>query len=454
MNYCRKFLVCLALLSFSSQVLASDLLDVYRRALNNDPTFQAAHGTYFANQELTPQAFSYLLPNIVATNEASRSSNNGDSNQIIAAGDQSYNQNIWGLALTQPVFNYQYWKQLSQAKATVKSAEATYNYAAQDLMIRVTEAYLAVLQAKDNLEYTQAQVRALKRQMDQAQERYKVGLDTMTTVYLAQASYDQMVSEAISNKNSLYIAFENLRTLTNRNYSSLAPLKSNDVPLIRPVPDNQKAWTDRALFQNYSLLSSKYAVEAARENIKIQQSGHYPTLDLEGGYSSTDNDASANANPTGENSVVSLNLTFPLFQGGLISSQTRQAEYEYETATANYQSVYLNTLVNAKTAFNTIIVSLSKIKADKRSILSAENSVKSTNAQFQVGTATMVDVLTAQQQLYQSQTQKATDQYAYMNTILQLKLAAGTLSVSDLEELNRWLDNSTKNAVYNNAQIT
>ncbi len=433
---------------------AADLMDVYRQALQADPIFQAAHGTYFANTELTPQARAALLPNLMATNQATRTSNNGDSNQSIVAGDQTFDQNVLALSVTQPIFNYASWMQLKLAKASVKSAQATYNYAAQNLITRVATAYLNVLQAEDNLQYTQAQVRALKRQMDQAQQRYNVGLDTMTTVYLAQASYDQMVSQEIANKNLLYISFENLRTLTNKSYPSVAPLKSDDVPLIKPVPADPKVWVDTALNQNYSLLSSKYTMEATRSNISVQQGGHYPTLDFEGGYEYTTNNSTADAvAPTGNNTVVGLNLTLPLYQGGLISSQTRQAEYQYETAAANYQSSYLNTLVSTKTAYNTLIVSLSQIEADKRSILSAENSVKSTEAQFQVGTATMVDVLTAQQQLYQSQTRKATDQYTYMNTILNLKLAAGTLSVSDLEELNNWLNKSPKAVIYNNVEI-
>lgn len=436
-----------------SPSFATDLMDIYLQALQNDPTFKAAHGAYFAAKEATPQARATLLPQVALTNAASRSTNNGDSNQVITAGDQSYNQNIFELSATQQVFNYASWMTLKQANASVKSAEATYYAAAQDLIIRVAKAYLSILQDEDNLIYTQAQKRAFERQMNEAQQRYKVGLSTMTEVYQAQAQYDLMVAQEIANKNTLFIDFENLRALTNTSYSSVAPLKQDDVPLIKPIPQDPKVWVDKALNQNYTLLSSKYNMEATRTNIKIQEGGHYPTLDLQGSYSKTNNDATADSQPTGQNSAISLNLSLPLYQGGLISSQTRQAEYEYETAAADYQADYLNTLVTTKTNYNTLIVTISKIQADKRSILSSENSVKSTEAQFQVGTATMVDVLTAQQQLYQSQTQKAIDQYTYMNTILQLKLAAGTLNVSDLQELNSWLDKNPKHAIYNNVQI-
>lgn len=431
-----------------------DLLAVYMAALSNDPTFQAAHGTYFANKELVPQARSVLLPQVVVGNSTGRYSNTGDTNDISVTGDETYNLNTFTLSATQQVFNYQYWMQFKQAKDTVKSAEASYNAAAQNLIIRVAQAYLGVLQAKDNLRFTRAQKRALERQMNEAKQRYNVGLDTMTSVYQAQAQYDLMAAQEIANKNTLFIQFENLRTLTNKGYHEIAPLRKETVPLVKPTPTDPQVWVDKALSQNYTLLSSKYNMEATRKNIKAQEAGHYPTANIGLDYSNTDTNAAQSAILAGQNTGVALNLSLPLYQGGLISSRTRQAEYQFETAAAQFQSVYLTTLVNTKTAYNTLLVNINKIKADRQSVASSENSVKSTTAQYQVGTLTMVDVLTAQQQLYSAQTQQATDQYAYMNAILQLKLSAGTLSVADLETLNSWLDKDPKRAVINDEQIS
>lgn len=456
--YLKKFVKIITgiffLFSSSIGYSSTDLLTIYMEALGNDPTFQAAHGTYFANKELVPQARSYLLPQVMIGNTTGRYSNTGDTNNISVTGDETYDLNTFTLSASQQVFNYQYWMQFNQAKDTVKSAEASYNAAAQNLIIRVAQAYLGVLQAKDNLRFTRAQKRALERQMNEAKQRYNVGLDTMTSVYQAQAQYDLMAAQEIANKNTLFIQFESLRTLTNKGYHAIAPLRKETVPLVKPTPTDPQVWVDKALSQNYTLLSSKYAMEAARKNIKTQEAGHYPTADIGLDYSNTNTDAQQSAILSGQNTGVALNLTLPLYQGGLISSRTRQAEYQFETAAAQFQSNYLNTLVNTKTAYNTLLVNINKIKADRQSVASAANSVKSTTAQYQVGTLTMVDVLAAQQQLYSAQTQQATDQYAYMNAILQLKLSAGTLSVSDLETLNSWLDKDPKHAVINNEQIS
>lgn len=432
---------------------ASDLMDVYRDAAANDPSLKSAHNIYFSTGEQIPQTRAALLPNVSLTNATSRFSNQGDTNQTISAGDQSYDQNIFTLSATQPVFNYQSWMQFNQAKDTVKSAEASYNSAVQNLMVRVANAYFSVLQAKDNLRFTQAQKESLLRQMKQAEQRYEVGLDTKTAVYQAQASYDSMVAQEIADKNTLYIAFEQLRTLTNHNYEALAPLKEKNPPLVHPQPADSQVWVDKALSQNYALLSAKYTKDAARINIKAQQAGHYPTVDLGGSYSDTNNDATANPAPTGQNSAVTLTLTLPLYQGGLISSQTRQAEYDYEKSAADFQSIYLNTLVNTRTAYNTLIVTMRQIQADTQALLSSENSVQSVEAQYQAGTLTMVDVLQAQQQLYQAQTEKALDQYTYINSIVNLKYNAGTLSASDLDAINHWLDNNPQHAVHKSNEI-
>lgn len=447
-------LITASLLGFTHSSQAADLMEIYSQALTQDPIYKGAHGTYFSNKEIEPQARAALLPNVGLTNSATRNNNNNSYDSNGNSAYQTFNENVFNLTASQPVFNYQAWKALQQAKDSVKSQEATYNAAAQNLIIRVATAYINVLQARDNLTFAGAQKRALKRQMEQADQRYKVGLDTMTSVYQAQANYDAIVAQEMAYKNQLFINFEQLRTLTNKSYDKVAPLNKNKLPLIAPKPADPQVWVDKALTQNYTLLSAKYAMDAARENIKVQEGGHYPIVSVGGSYGNTQDNVSGTSSNTGSNKAISLNLTLPLYQGGLVVSQTRQAEYAYETTAATYQSNYLNTLVSAKTAYNTLLVTMSQIKADKNTVLSSEKSVESTEAQFQVGTMTMVDVLTAQQQLYQSQTQQATDQYAYLNAILNLKLAAGTLSVTDLAEINSWLDKRPANAVINNEKIT
>ncbi len=439
-----KSLLCLVLISsISSLVHATDLMDVYHQALDNDPTFKAAYSTYLSTAESIPQARSALLPQITLGALSSRNYINVD----VAVpgglnGPESYNANLWKVSASQAIFNYQSWAKVQQAKASVKAAQATFNNAAQDLILRTAKAYLDVLFSKDTLNFAEAKKRANQRQLDQAQQRFNVGLDAITSVYEAKAAYDRSIAEVISAKNNQINQNENLRKLTNHVYDYLSPLRDSKIPLIKPEPNNVDEWIATGLKQNYNLFSAKFNLQAARENIKAQASGSLPTLALQGNGIQTVTSGGNNNFfvPNRETTAnVAIALNFPVFQGGLIIANTKQAQYNFQTSNEQLEKIYRDVVVNSSIAFNTIIANISKVKADRQTVISQQNSLDSTDAQFQVGTRTMVDVVNAQQKLFEAQEQLASDQYNLINATLNLKYLAGSLSVSDLEEVNAWL---------------
>lgn len=434
----RLYFIILLLSSFP--VLATDLMDIYRESLANDPVFKAAFSTYMANTEAIPQAQSALLPQVGVTAQSGRSHDNINGGGF--AVDSTYNFNQWQVNASQAIFNYQAWKAVSQAQASVKAAQATFNNAAQDLMLRVTSAYLDALLAQDTLHFEEAKKMANKRQYDQANERFKVGLEAITSVYEAKAAYDQAVADVIAANNSQINRNEDLRKLTNHIYAELAPLRNGNIPLVHPEPQVIDEWVNTGLKQNYSLLSAKYTLDAARENIKVQSSANWPVFSLQGtsqkkinsgGTSSlfVPNDASS--------SSVFVNMNFPIYQGGLVASKTRQAKYNYQSNREQFEQVYRNVVVNSRIAYNTIVDGISKVKADKQTVDSRINQLNSTSAQFDAGTRTMVDVTNAQQRLFEAQVELASDQYRLIKAQLQLKFLAGTLNANDLEEINAWL---------------
>ncbi|WP_133126999.1 TolC family outer membrane protein [Legionella nagasakiensis] len=437
----KKMLSCLLLsISHLSGIQAADLMDVYRQAVENDPTFKAAYSTFMSNTETIPQARASLLPQLTATAQVSRNVINVTAGVI--SSEQTYNSQQWQLSATQAIFNYQAWAKVQQAKASVKASLATFNDAAQNLILRTAKAYFDVLFAKDTLDFAEAKLRANKRQLEQAQQRFNVGLDAITSVYEAKAAYDQSIAEVISAKNNQVNQNENLRKLTNYVYEQLSPLRDSRVPLIKPDPDDVNEWVATGLKQNYKLLSSKYSLQAARENIKAQTSGNWPVFSIQGNTSRTSNSGGASNFFVPQNqqtSNVALAVNFPFYQGGLVEAQTRQAQYDFQTASEQLEQTYRDTAVNSQIAFNTIVDGISKVKADRQTIISQQNSLESTEAQFQVGTRTMVDVVTAQQRLFEAQEQLARDQYNLINAILNLKYLAGSLNVDDLAEINSWL---------------
>jgi len=452
-----KTLLCLLLSATPlSLVHAADLMDVYRQALENDPTFKAAYSTFMSQSEAVPQALAALLPQVIATAGVGRNSQEVDAGAFRV--NQTYDADQWKISASQAIFNYQSWSQVQQARASVKAAHATFNNAAQDLMLRTTNAYLQLLYSRDTLSFADAKKRANKRQLDQAQQRFNVGLDAITSVYEAQAAYDQSVAQVISAQNNLVNQNENLSKLTNHIYEQISPLRDSKIPLIKPEPNRVSEWVSAGIKQNYNLFAAKYNLQAARENIKAQSAGNWPTLALQGtssrvDYGNNNNVASASSGSVNPNnfinsvfvptkqatSNVALTLNFPVFQGGLIASKTRQAKYEFQSSSEQLEKTYRDVVVNSRIAFNTIVDGISKVKADRQTIISQTNSLGSVAAQYEVGTRTMTDVVLAQQRLFEAQEQLASDQYQLINSILNLKYLAGSLNVNDIGEVNSWL---------------
>lgn len=431
------------LIIFTFQAQASDLLDIYHHALNNDPIFKAAYDSFMANTEAIPQARSALLPQLTVGALAGQNYLNVDLPGINSLnGTEGYGSTQWTIRASQAIFNYQSWSKVQQAKASVKAAHATFNNAAQDLILRTAKAYLDVLFSRDTLNFAEAKKRANKRQLEQAQQRFNVGLDAITSVYEAKAAYDRSIAEVISAKNNQINQNENLRKLTNHVYDYLSPLRNSKIPLIKPEPNNVDEWVATGLKQNYNLFAARFNMEAARENIKAQAAGSWPTLALQGSTVQTRNYNSDNNffAPTKQQlSTIAVAMNFPVFQGGLIEANTKQAQFNFQASSEQLEKTYRDVTVNSHIAFNTIIDGISKVRADRQTVSSQQNSLESTEAQFQVGTRTMVDVVNAQQKLFEAQEQLASDQYGLINATLLLKYLAGTLNVNDLEEVNSWL---------------
>lgn len=434
-----KNILCLVLtLGFSTFLHATNLMDIYQQALANDPIFKQAHSKYRSSREAIPQARAALLPKFTIS-ALSNISKIAVFNQF----QPIYDNSEWQINANQVLFNYKAWAQVQQAKASVKAAQAEFNDAAQNLILRTADAYFQVLLAKDTLNFAEAKKRANMRQLDEAEHRLTVGLNAITSVYEAKAAYDQSVATVISARNNQINKNENLRKLTNHVYEHIAPLRGGSMPLIKPEPNDVDVWISTGLKQNYKLFAAKFFLEAARDTIKSESAGSWPIIELQGTISKTP--SSFNILPVNNpfpqpSSAIRISITIPVFLGGLVTSQTKQAQYNFQSTSDDLEQSYREVVVNSRVAFNTITERISKVSADKQTIISQQNSLKSTEAHFQSGTRTMIDVVNAQQRLFEAQEQLANDQYTLINAILNLKYHAGTLSVTDLEEINAWLD--------------
>lgn len=427
---------------------AANLLEVYQQALTSDPIFQQAIAQRFANQEAVPISFANLLPNIGVTMQPSVNKT-AASGPATTTGSYSNRQFLLNATVTQTIFDFAQFANLASAKAFSKQADATLNAAAQSLIIRVASAYFAVLQDEDTLRYAAANKAAYAKQLDQINQQYKVGLKTITDVYTARASYEASSASYIATETQLANDKENLRAITGCMYPSLAKL-SERFPLISPKPANIELWVDTATKQNWSIKSAQYANEVAMQNIKQQFAGHLPVLSAEGIYNITTTDNTGGTGPDGRffvpagsaqshNRTVALNLSVPVFQGGQVVAQTRQAQYTYQVTSQQLEQTFRSIISTTRQSYLGVIAGISQIKADSEAVKSSQSSYEGLEAQYRVGTATLVDVLNQQQKTFQAQKQYAADRYAYVNNLLALKQAAGTLNPNDVAAINSWL---------------
>jgi outer membrane protein len=416
-----------------SSAYGDDLMQVYEAALENDAQIRAARATRNSTLEEKPQAVAQLLPTIGLSADANRVNRDIED----AGGSSStYENSSAKLSLNQPIYRHEYWVQLEQADQQVAKAEAEYAAAEQELMVRTAQAYFDVLSAQDSLEFAKAETEAISRQLDQAKQRFDVGLIAITDVHEAQAAYDQSRADLIAAENVLDDAWEALREIVKQKPASLSVL-AEDLPLNSPVPESIEEWSNRAQQQNLSIRAADKDAAIARENISLQRAGHFPTLDLVGSHtvSRTDLDTGTDV----DTSSIGVQLNLPLFAGGSVLSRTRQAEYDLEAAQEGLDAQRRSVERQVRDAYRGVLASISQVEALKASTVSAQSALEATEAGFEVGTRTMVDVLSAQRDLYQTRSNYSNVRYNYILSGLLLKQATGILSQEDLKQVNSWL---------------
>ena len=418
---------------------ADDLIQIYDIAVQSDPLLRAAEQKLFATEEVRPQALAPMLPNVGLSGTAQW--NNVSSTGRNAFGSFS-NHDVFmaqgGQALLkQSVYNRANWMTLKQSDTVIAQAEAEYRSAQIDLMVRTTQSYFAVLQAADAVTVQEALVRADERQLEQSKQRFDVGLVAITDVNDSQAAYDRSKANLIVAKSALDNAWEALRVIVGPLKAPLARL-GDRLPLAPPQPNQINVWADSAQRNNYSIIAAADAAASAKTNIQIQESGHYPTLDLQAGY-----DIERSAAETGTNSnagFVGLSLTVPIYQGGAVLSRTRQAGYNYRAALDQLDQTRREVDQQVKDAFRGILSSIEDVKARQAAVVSARSSLESTEAGLEVGTRTQVDVLNAQRQLFQAEYDYLASRYNYIINGVKLHQATSTLTREVLAKGNAWLN--------------
>lgn len=444
-------------------VQAEDLMGVYQRAVSGDPLIREADANRKASRESKPQALAALLPNITGFAQRSESDSEGTrlsffrnaQNQLIQGtvdSESDTSDDLYNVTLRQSVFSWDNWVALKRADRQVAQAEADFQAAQQDLILRVSERYFDVLAAQDNVDAQAAAQNAISRQLEQAEKRFEVGLIAITDVQEAKAARDSATAGVIAAKRQLATSEELLREIIGEKPASFAKPGAK-FTLKAPDPAVEDKWVEASLNQNLALVSTRLAADIARDNVRTALGGHLPSVDLvasrsknasQGDSASRDLGSPVSTafpvDTDGKSTQIQLQLNVPIFAGGGTQSRVRQSEYLWIAAKERLERVSRQTERLARDAYLGVISEISRVNALRQALESSQTALKATEAGYEVGTRTAVDVLDARRNLVQAQTNYSRSRYDYILNVIRLRSAAGDLDRKTLEEINGWLE--------------
>lgn len=449
-----------SILSFN--VMADNLLDIYRLAKDNDPTFLSSEAGRKASNERINQSLANLLPQLNASYSYTKSTQDSSSSFFIPATSTSSpsasatesDQSGLGITLKQEIYNHSTWLTLKQSEKSALQSNINHEGTKQQLIIRVAEAYFNVLAAKDSVDFSEAETKAVSKELAQTNQRFEVGLIAITDVHEAQSRYDRAVANQIASRNALDNTHELLQLITGQYHYDLLLLKP-EIKLTKPQPEVIKTWVKQAEENNIDIKAARVGLDIAKNNISISQAGHYPTLSLSASYSDGSGTTDSNGTvfdaglPTGnlisvtdgdsQSSSISIDFNLPLYSGGRTHSRYKEFQALYQQAAHNLEANRRLAVSKTRSSYLGVIANVSSVKALNQAVISAEKSLEATQAGFEVGTRTIVDVLLQTQQLFESKRQHARARYDYVLNTLRLKQATGLLTEKDLAQVNHLL---------------
>ncbi len=427
------FLLSVALLAVPAG--AADLAQVYDEALRNDAQYAAARATVEAGREKAPQGLAGLLPTIAAG--ASTTANDNTYNDI----DRRFNSHGYSISLTQPLFRWQNYVQYGQARLQVAQAEASFAQARQELILRVAQAYFDVLVAQENLRAVQASKASIVQQLELAKKSFEVGTATITDTHEAQSRFDLASAQEIAAQSDLEVKQHALRQIVGKDVGALADLRPQAV-LTPPQPAGMAPWVDAAEKDSLAVQVQQAAAEIAEKEIERSRAGHYPTLDAVASYGESAAGASQFGAARSEitSRSIGLQLNIPIYQGGAVNSKVREAHANRDAARAGLENARRGAAQGARQSYLGVVNGLAQVRALEAALVSSTSALESNRLGYEVGVRIGIDVLNAEQQLYQTRRDLARARFDTLLAQLRLKAAVGTLGDDDVRQVNALLE--------------
>ena len=402
-------------------------------ALVHDQAWLSFQKRTLAQQENAIQARAELLPSVYLFGNTSKVDSESG-----ASGDFEGNQHGFSASINQPLYNLERWFQYRASQASNRQLDAQLKASYQAMIIKTTTAYLDALRANAELEFAQAELTAIKQQLNEALQRFKVGRLSEMDVHQAQAAHDLAEVNYIAATSDKDIADENLTRLVDIRFHRVKQIRDN-FPVEPTQPSSISNWVALALKTNPSIAAARQGELAAKRTVYQAKARFSPTLELVATYSDTNSSDTSFNSIDSKRTQLGLEFSWPVFQGMKTASQHRQAKLAYSSAQDDLNNEFKNSIQVTRNLFRSIQTDVLRVKAQNQSIKSSKSALVATQAGYQVGKRNVADVLVAQRGLFAAQRDYSNARYDYILHTLQLKQAAGTLKAKDITDLNTWL---------------
>ena len=439
----RKAWVALSFCGMASCVLASpavmDLRQIYQAALEQDAIVRAARAAADVGRERLPQAKAQLLPSVTANVGKNSNDLNTTSPNLLGQStttNDKYLSDNRTLQLRQPLVNMQRWLQFEQAKSVVNEAEATLDREYQNLVVRVAGAYFETLMADEQLGLVLAQKATYTALVDAAKKGLSAGSGTRTDIDDAQSRLDMAMAQELEARQNQDLTRRQLQLLVNQPVMAIAKLNVPALKLSSPQPASLVDWTLKAEQNSPEIKALQARLEAARQEVKKAQAGHFPTLDAVAQWSNSGSENITRINSRYENKSIGLQLNVPIYSGGYVNSTIRQAVAEQTRAEESLEALRRDLGVRVHREYRGVSEGVMRVRALEQAVRSTEQMMKSTQMSLKAGSRTQLDVLNAQQQYTLAMRDLAQARYVYLMSKVRLASLVGDDAAASVDEIN------------------
>lgn len=444
----RPLLLAVLTSSFMLPAHAADLITITRDALNNNATLASARAEFSSVEASRDVVRGGLLPQVNASGnvvhnrqyESQSSARGGVATDPTIPGvginDDNFNTASLSLEATQALFNAVTRQEVNQAERQIDQQVYLLAATEQQLLIDVAGAYFDILRAHEVLDARLAQERAIGRQLEQASEQFEVGLIAITEVEEARASFDQSRADRIAAESSLQVAFELLEQLTGRRYATIDAL--GDMPVALPSPSSRDYWVEQAIERNPQVLAQRAGIELSRVGVEIARASRLPSVQAFANYQYAESDSDV-VSGHDSSSQLGVSANLPIYTGGSTSASIRQGTFQLERSQYDFESQRRTTIQQVRSLYTQVSNNVETVEARQQAIVSTRSALEATRAGYEVGTRNIVDVLNAEQNLYNAIANYAEARYDYVVNLLSLRQQSGLLDVTAIEEVNAWL---------------